>query len=52
MDNWGFWHAFIFHTPGEGRGLTEAWRLDYNEERPHESLGGMTPAEYRDSLRG
>lgn len=48
----GVLDAFIFHTLGEARGLTEAWRLDYNEERPHESLGGMTPAEYRDSLRG
>ena len=23
------------------------WMLDYNEQRPHESLGDLTPAEYR-----
>ncbi|MEO0547673.1 MAG: integrase core domain-containing protein, partial [Pseudomonadota bacterium] len=22
------------------------WRLDYNHERPHTSLDGMTPIEY------
>jgi putative transposase len=25
---------------------TEAWRLDYNECRPHSSLGNLAPAEY------
>ena len=24
----------------------EAWRIDYNELRPHSSLGGLTPREY------
>jgi len=24
------------------------WRLDYNEERTHESLGNLPPAAYRE----
>ena len=36
-------HAFptIFHA----RLAAETWRVDYNERRPHTTLGGMTPAE-------
>ncbi|HEY9016846.1 MAG TPA: IS3 family transposase, partial [Thiomicrospira sp.] len=26
------------------------WRLDYNEERTHESLGNLPPAAYRVKL--
>jgi putative transposase len=26
------------------RGIIETWRIDYNAERPHTSLGGLTPA--------
>ena len=26
------------------------WMLEYNEERPHESLGDMTPVEYRQQV--
>jgi putative transposase len=29
------------------RAITEAWRRDYNEARPHSSLGNRTPAEFR-----
>ncbi|WP_173481483.1 MULTISPECIES: integrase core domain-containing protein, partial [unclassified Marinobacterium] len=24
------------------------WRITYNEERPHESLGNVTPAEFKE----
>lgn len=26
------------------------WMMDYNEERPHESLGKLPPAMYRQKL--
>ena len=28
------------------RDIIESWRIDYNEGRPHTSLGGLTPGEY------
>lgn len=28
------------------------WMLEYNEERPHDSLGDLTPAEYRQHVAG
>ena len=28
------------------RRTIEAWRIDYNENRPHSSLGGLTPREF------
>ncbi len=30
----------------------EAWRTDYNEVRPHSSLGDRTPAEFLKTLKG
>jgi putative transposase len=35
----------------EARELIEAWRVEYNTERPHSSLGGRTPSEYADEQR-
>ena len=26
------------------------WMIEYNEERPHESLGNLTPSEYRQQV--
>ena len=37
---------FVFQSLEEVRQQTEQWLKEYNEERPHESLGDMTPREY------
>src|SRR5438874_447166 len=37
---------FVFQTLNEVREQTETWLKEYNEERPHDSLGDMTPREY------
>ena len=30
----------------DARDIIERWRIDYNEDRPHTSLGGLSPLEY------
>ncbi|MFK7089148.1 transposase, partial [Chromobacterium violaceum] len=30
--------------------VIEAWRREYNNERPKKALGGLTPAAYAESL--
>lgn len=37
----------IFLSVTEARVLVEAFRRDYNEERPHQSLGYLTPREFK-----
>jgi putative transposase len=37
---------FVFQELSEVREQTEKWMKEYNEERPHESLGHLTPREY------
>jgi putative transposase len=32
--------------------VIEAWRREYNDERPKKGLGGLTPAEYKERLIG
>ena len=32
---------------GDARRIVEAWRQDYNAERPHSALGYRTPEEWR-----
>jgi putative transposase len=39
-----------FTDLADAREKVEAWRLDYNEVRPHSSLGNATPKEYSTSL--
>lgn len=38
-DNW-------FMSLAEAREIIEAWRIDYNQNRPHSSLNGLTPEEF------
>lgn len=35
-----------FTSLGQARAIVAAWRRDYNECRPHSSLGDLTPAEF------
>ena len=35
-----------FTSTEDAKGKIEAWRLDYNRERPHSSLGNQTPEEF------
>lgn len=37
---------YVFRSLTEVRQLTEKWMREYNEERPHNSLGNLTPWEY------
>ena len=38
--------AHLFEEISQVRILTEEWIKDYNQQRPHEGLGGMTPDAY------
>ena len=40
----------LFKNLEEARDIIEAWRNDYNQFRPHSSLGYKTPAEYAATL--
>ena len=42
------WFTSLSHA----KVVIEAWRLEYNEERPKKSLGGLTPAAYARQLAG
>jgi putative transposase len=35
--------AYVFDTIEQVREITEAWLYEYNEERPHDSLGRVPP---------
>jgi hypothetical protein len=35
----------MFGSLTEARQIIEAWRIDYNTNRPHTSLNGLTPSE-------
>ena len=42
----------LFHSLAHAQATLEAWRRDYNEQRPHSKLGWMTPGDYAFALSG
>jgi putative transposase len=42
----------VFRSLPSARRIIQAWRLDYNGDRPHTSLGGLTPNEFAARSRG
>jgi putative transposase len=40
----------LFANLNEARQIIEEWRIDYNTNRPHTSLNGLTPTEFATSL--
>ena len=40
----------LFGNLAEARRIIEAWRIDYNVNRPHTSLEGQTPTEFAKRL--
>ena len=40
----------LFHSLPHARTVLEAWRRDYNEERPHSKLAWLTPRAYAQAL--
>lgn len=45
-----FLNAYLFESLTQVREMAWFWRLDYNEERTHESLGNLPPSAYREKL--
>lgn len=44
-------NASWFLSMADARVRIEEWRTDYNQNRPHSALGGLTPAEFADQLK-
>ena len=43
---------YVFSRLSEVRTIVDAWVQDYNEQRPHESLGNFTPEEFALNMPG
>jgi putative transposase len=42
--------AYLFESLSDMREITDAWIVRYNEQRPHDALGSLPPARYRERL--
>lgn len=42
--------AYLFFDLYQVKQLTEEWRKEYNERRPHEALNNLTPEEWKNNL--
>ena len=45
-------NAYLFNSLAEVRTMSEEWRVDYNTERPHKSLGYLSPLSYAEQQKG
>ena len=43
---------YVFSRLSEVRTIVDAWVQEYNEQRPHESLGNLTPEEFALNMPG
>ena len=44
-------YTYLFYSLAEVRAMSEDWRQDYNTERPHKSLGYLSPIKYAELKR-
>lgn len=44
-------NANVFVSLADARRKIESWRVDYNEQRPHSSLGNRSPQEVLTQLK-
>ena len=45
-------NLYLFESLTQVREITYWWMIDYNEHRPHDSLGDLTPSEYMEQNAG
>lgn len=45
-----FLNMYLFESLEQVRDMAWVWMLDFNDERPHESLGNLPPSVYRQKL--
>lgn len=43
-------NVYLFSSLEEVREITWRWLIDYNEQRPHDALNGLTPTAYREKI--